>query len=128
MTVSGQFSCPPAGSFVAVSGQFLVTADTGGGGEFSGAGVWRSGDGGRTWSLTQLTSGQMDEWAANDPEFAAQIGWSETPKPFGDRFGQVWSLGRAGDRLYAGTKPALLLVSGAAICTMMAGKRKNYGK
>ena len=26
MTVSGQFSCPPAGSFVAVSGQFLVTA------------------------------------------------------------------------------------------------------
>ena len=83
----------------------------GGGGEFSGAGVWRFGDGGRTWSLTQLTSGQMDEWAANDPEFAAQIGWSETPKPFGDRFGQVWSLGRAGDRLYAGTKPALLLVS-----------------
>jgi len=28
MTVSGQFSCPPAGSFVAVSGQFLVAADT----------------------------------------------------------------------------------------------------
>ena len=27
MTVSGQFSCPPAGSFVAVSGQFLVAAD-----------------------------------------------------------------------------------------------------
>jgi len=27
MTVSGQFSCPPAGSFVAVSGQFLVSAD-----------------------------------------------------------------------------------------------------
>ncbi|MFZ5847908.1 MAG: hypothetical protein ACOYX5_11045, partial [Actinomycetota bacterium] len=28
MTVSGQVSCPPAGSFVAVSGQFLVAADT----------------------------------------------------------------------------------------------------
>jgi hypothetical protein len=28
VTVSGQFSCPPAGSFVAVSGQFLVAADT----------------------------------------------------------------------------------------------------
>jgi len=28
MTVGGQFSCPPAGSFVAVSGQFLVAADT----------------------------------------------------------------------------------------------------
>jgi hypothetical protein len=26
MTVSGQFSCPPPGSFVAVSGQFLVSA------------------------------------------------------------------------------------------------------
>src|SRR5450759_65265 len=25
MTASGQFSCPPAGSFVAVSGQFLVS-------------------------------------------------------------------------------------------------------
>ncbi|AOY73568.1 hypothetical protein ARZXY2_4068 [Arthrobacter sp. ZXY-2] len=29
MTVSGQFSCPPPGSFVAVSGQFLVAADSG---------------------------------------------------------------------------------------------------
>jgi hypothetical protein len=28
MTVSGQFSCPPAGSFVAVYGQFLVSAVT----------------------------------------------------------------------------------------------------
>lgn len=28
MTVSGQFSCPPAGSPVAVSGQSLVAADT----------------------------------------------------------------------------------------------------
>jgi hypothetical protein len=27
MTVSGQFTCPPAGSFVAVSGQFLVAAN-----------------------------------------------------------------------------------------------------
>jgi hypothetical protein len=28
MAVSGQFSCPPPGSFVAVSGQFLVSAVT----------------------------------------------------------------------------------------------------
>src|SRR5450759_4595218 len=28
MTASGQFSCPPAGSFVAVSGQFLVSVVT----------------------------------------------------------------------------------------------------
>jgi hypothetical protein len=30
MTVSGQFSCPPAGSFVAVSGNFSVAADRSG--------------------------------------------------------------------------------------------------
>lgn len=28
MTVSGQFSCPPAGNFVAVSEQFPVSADS----------------------------------------------------------------------------------------------------
>ncbi len=45
------------------------------------------------------------------PGFAASIGWSEEPAPFGDGFSQVWSLGRAGERLLAGTKPATLLVS-----------------
>ena len=44
------------------------------------------------------------------PGFAASIGWSEEPAPF-DGFSQVWSLGRAGERLLAGTKPATLLVS-----------------
>ena len=65
----------------------------------------------RTWELAKLTSGQMDAWAADDPEFAESIGWTEAPAPFGDGFSQVWSLGRVGDRLYAGTKPASLLVS-----------------
>ncbi len=83
----------------------------GGGGDWSGAGVWRSGDGGRTWDLAKLTSGQMDAWAAGDPEFAASIGWTETAPPFGEDFVQVWSLGRVGGRLYAGMKPATLLVS-----------------
>lgn len=83
----------------------------GGGGDWSGAGVWRSADGGHTWAVSRLSSGQMDEWAGADPDFAAQIGWSGEPAPFGDRFGQVWSLARIGDRLYAGTKPAALLVS-----------------
>ena len=83
----------------------------GGGGDWSGAGVWRSSDGGHTWALTKLTTGELDTWAANDPGFAEMIGWSEEPAPFGDRFTQVWSLGRAGDRLYAGTKPATLHVS-----------------
>lgn len=83
----------------------------GGGGEWSGAGVWRSDEGGETWKLTKLTSGQIDEWAAGDPGFAESIGWTDEPAPFGDDFSQVWSLGRAGGKLYAGTKPATLLVS-----------------
>ena len=83
----------------------------GGGGDWAGAGVWRSSDLGRRGQLARLTTGQMDAWAKNDPEFAASIGWSEEPAPFGDDFSQVWSLGRVGDRLYAGTKPATLLVS-----------------
>ena len=83
----------------------------GGGGDWSGAGVWRSDDAGHTWELSKLTTGQMDAWAADDPQFAESIGWTEAPAPFGDGFSQVWSLGRAGDRLYAGTKPATLLVS-----------------
>lgn len=82
-----------------------------GGGDWSGAGVWRSSDGGGTWVLTKLTTGEIDTWAASDPGFAASIGWTETPAPFADRFAQVWSLGRAGNRLYAGTKPAALLAS-----------------
>ncbi|MBD3783901.1 MAG: exo-alpha-sialidase [Micrococcales bacterium] len=83
----------------------------GGGGDWSGAGVWRSDDGGHTWELTKLTTGEMDRWAANDPDFAAMVGWTEEPAPFGEAFSQVWSLRRAGERLYAGTKPATLLVS-----------------
>lgn len=83
----------------------------GGGGEWQGAGIWRSTDGGATWDLTKLSRGQMDDWAANDPDFAAMIGWDGTSPPFDDRFTSVWSLHRAHGRLYAGTKPAQLLTS-----------------
>lgn len=83
----------------------------GGGGDWSGAGVWRSTDGGETWTVAKLTTGQLDDWARGDPGFAASIGWTESAVPFGDQFSQVWSLARAGGRLYAGTKPAVLLVS-----------------
>jgi photosystem II stability/assembly factor-like uncharacterized protein len=83
----------------------------GGGGDWHGAGVWRSVDEGQTWALTKLTKGRMDEWAANDPGFAAPIGWIDTPPPFGDSFAQVWSLARVNGTLYAGTKPASLLKS-----------------
>lgn len=83
----------------------------GGGGDWNGAGVWRSGDRGETWALTRLTRGTQDDWAANDPEFAAMIGWEDTPMPFGDTFSQIWSLHFAHGTLYAGTKPAGLLAS-----------------
>src|SRR6188768_3473055 len=95
----------------AIGDPLTGTMWAGGGGDWSGAGVWRSDDDGRTWALTKLTSGQMDAWAADDPGFAESIGWTEAPAPFGETFSQVWSLGRVGARLYAGTKPATLLVS-----------------
>ncbi len=83
----------------------------GGGGDWTGAGVWRSDDGGETWTLAKLTKGQMDDWAANDPEFAAMIGWTPDAPPFASDFAQVWSLNHAHGTLYAGTKPANLLAS-----------------
>ena len=84
----------------------------GGGGDWQGAGVWRSEDEGRTWSVARLTRGSMDDWAAEDLDFAEMIGWTETPLPFEAGFSQIWSLHRAGETLYAGTKPAGLLASG----------------
>ena len=95
----------------AVGDQDTGTIWAGGGGDWHGAGVWRSEDLGATWTLTKLTTGQLDAWAAGDPDFAQAIGWDDTPPAFGDLFTQVWSLRRVGGRLYAGTKPARLLVS-----------------
>lgn len=83
----------------------------GGGGDWHGAGVWRSDDHGQSWHLTKLTKGSMDHWAANDPDFAQMIGWTGEPPPFDSEFTQVWSLGASGGTLYAGTKPAGLLQS-----------------
>ncbi len=83
----------------------------GGGSDWHGAGVWRSTDGGSTWEVAKLTSGQMDEWAANDADFARMIGWTPGEPPFAKEFQQVWSLNFAHGTLYAGTKPATLLAS-----------------
>ncbi|MBY8978027.1 exo-alpha-sialidase [Rhodobacteraceae bacterium NNCM2] len=83
----------------------------GGGGDWHGAGVWRSSDNGETWQTTRLTKGHLDEWAANDPDFANVVGWTDEPLPFTDEFAQIWSLGYAHGTLYAGTKPARLLAS-----------------
>jgi len=83
----------------------------GGGGEWHGAGVWSSENGGDSWNVTRLTKGTMDEWAANDPDFANMIDWSDEPLPFADPFSQIWSLEYSHGVLYAGTKPAGLLAS-----------------
>ena len=83
----------------------------GGGGEWHGAGVWRSEDLGATWDVAKLTKGQIDDWAANDPQLAAMTNWTSRPLRFADQFSQIWSLCYAHGTLYAGTKPARLLLS-----------------
>ncbi|MFY0634623.1 MAG: exo-alpha-sialidase [Vannielia sp.] len=83
----------------------------GGGGAFTGAGVWRSQDGGASWTLSRLTRGDMDDWAENDPDTAAFFGITGAPLPFDKDFQQIWSLNHAHGRLHAGTKPAQLLAS-----------------
>ncbi|MWD26330.1 exo-alpha-sialidase [Aquicoccus sp. SCR17] len=83
-----------------------------GGGEFPGAGVWRSQDGGESWQLSKLANGKFDEFLAADPDFAAQIGMEPSPPaPYTGQVDALWSLGRAGDTLYAGAKPATLYAS-----------------
>lgn len=87
-------------------GQSLWAA---GGGEFHGAGVWRSRDGGATWTLAKLANGQGDAFLAANPELAARWGMEPAPPaPYSGRIVSVWSLARAGGRLLAGTKPAAL--------------------
>jgi photosystem II stability/assembly factor-like uncharacterized protein len=95
----------------AVGDPMTGTYWAGGGGDWHGAGIWRSDDSGQSWTLTRLTKGTMDDWAANDPGFAAMIGWTDAPLPFDNQFSQIWSLCQAHDTLYAGTKPACLLKS-----------------
>ena len=83
-----------------------------GGGDWHGAGVWRSGDGGDTWTLSQLSNGKMDDWLANDPETAAYLGMTASPPaPFTRDISAIWSLGLSGNTLYAGAKPASLFSS-----------------
>ncbi|MDD9729246.1 exo-alpha-sialidase [Mameliella sp. AT18] len=84
----------------------------GGGGEWSGAGVWRSVDGGDSWELVKLADGTVDEWIRNDPETAAFFGTEpKPPAEFTGRVEAIWSLGQVGGKLYAGAKPATLFVS-----------------
>lgn len=94
-----------------VGDQVTGTLWAGGGGEWNGAGIWRSVDDGATWQVARLTRGTMDDWAADDPDFAEMMGWTGEPLPFADGFSQIWALGYAHGTLYAGTKPAGLLAS-----------------
>ncbi|QDC08210.1 exo-alpha-sialidase [Oceanicola sp. D3] len=95
----------------------------GGGSSFTGAGIWRSQDGGATWQNTRLTKGEMDDWAADDPDTAKFFGITGAPLPFESAFSQVWSLNYAHGTLHAGTKPASLLAStdGGATFEAVAG-------
>lgn len=85
----------------------------GGGGDFPGAGIWRSADEGATWEVVKLADGEMDAWARADPEAAKIFGLDATadPAPYSGRIKAIWSLGKAGDRIYAGAKPATLFSS-----------------
>lgn len=83
----------------------------GGGGEFPGAGVWRSDDGGRSWSVKKFADGQFDAWMQEDPDQAAQFGYVRQEPLFGGDLKAIWSLGLHGGRLYAGGNPAALFVS-----------------
>lgn len=83
-----------------------------GGGDWSGAGVWRSSDHGKTWVLSQMSNGEWDAWLTRDPAFADQMGSvPSAPAPFTGDITAIWSLGLSGGKLYAGAKPAMLFSS-----------------
>jgi len=83
-----------------------------GGSEFMGAGVWRSTDGGESWTLSLLANGMMDAMLAADPGMAEYLGRGPAPDaPFKGKISALWSLGLAGGVIYAGAKPATLFAS-----------------
>ncbi len=82
-----------------------------GGGDWHGAGVWRSEDDGTSWTLSKLSNGQFDEWAANDPQMAEMFGWEPAESPYTGEVSAIWSLHHVHGTLYAGAKPATLFAS-----------------
>ena len=81
----------------------------GGGDDWHGAGVWRSVDGGARWALSLLANGRIDDMLRADPGIAGDPGRGPAPDaPFKGQAQAVWSLGLAGDVLYAGAKPGKL--------------------
>ena len=84
----------------------------GGGSDWEGTGVWRSDDRGASWTLSKLAHGQSEAFFADNAEVARLFDWKPSPPvPFTGEISALWSLGRIGDRLYAGSKPATLFSS-----------------
>ena len=82
------------------------------GGEWQGNAVWRSDDGGETWTKALLANGHMDHMLASDETFRKMLGRGPDPDaPFKGQIQAIWALGRVGDTLYAGAKPAALFAS-----------------
>lgn len=83
-----------------------------GGGEWSGAGVWRSTDGGETWALAKLANGSFDKWLRNDPDMAKSFGMQpDPPAPYTGEIESIWSIRHSEAALFAGAKPATLFKS-----------------
>ena len=83
-----------------------------GGGEWPGAGVWRSDDAGQTWDLSLLANGKFDDWLRNYLSVAEYTGRTAAPPaPYTGQVEAIWSLAHAGGALFAGVKPAALYVS-----------------
>src|ERR1700733_8903333 len=51
----------------------------GGGGEWHGAGVWRSEDSGATSQVAKLTKGLIADWAGTNAQLAATMNWTAQP-------------------------------------------------
>lgn len=100
----------PTNHVVADAGTGAIWAAAGG--EWHGAGVWRSTDGGDSWELSLLSNGTMDDWLAQDADFRAMLGRGPLPDaPFKGQVNALWSLHFAHGTLYAGAKPAALFAS-----------------
>ncbi|MEQ9056288.1 MAG: sialidase family protein [Roseovarius confluentis] len=84
----------------------------GGGNDWNGAGVWRSDDGGESWTLSKFSNGQLDAWLSANPEDGEVFGWKPSPPaPFSGEVEAVWSLLYSHGVLWAGGKPGMLFRS-----------------
>lgn len=84
----------------------------GGGNDWHGAGVFRSDDGGVTWTKLPLSHGQSEDFMAAEPEVAKMFGWEPSPPaPFQGEVSAIWSLLYAHNTLWAGGMPGVLFKS-----------------